>query len=371
MGDKLEGLALEAQQLHHGHGPGSLDLDPHIAAELGLVDVLHAIKGQLQAGTAPPGMRKIILSNAGSEAAFRGNPVDWIGPAALAVMIWNPNTFAVDVGHGAGGGTPASRMVQVPPRTLACLPLASEIYSFGTQNALAADAEIFVARYHEPIPPFMGEFGTVPAGTAADPMMGQVVGDSGSGVADPSTNPVKVGGRALASPPVLADNTRFDLMMGTRGSVKVQLQAPDSVNTFQWLSAEADAHANTAVILTGSDTYVYNGVNWDRLRAPVKFVPIPATAIVAGTGVTIWTPAASKKFRLMGWLLSYSVAAQLIFGDNLVGTVIARTELLAAAGISKEDNIGNGILSALANNVLKLDATVGGSVSGMVWGTEE
>ena len=37
-----------------------------------------------------------------------------------------------------------------------------------------------------------------------------------------------------------------------------------------------------------------------------------------------------KKFRLMGWSFSSSAAATLIFGDNAVGTVILRTELLAA-----------------------------------------
>jgi hypothetical protein len=74
----------------------------------------------------------------------------------------------------------------------------------------------------------------------------------------------------------------------------------------------------------------------------------------------------------MGFAISSSVAGVLIFGDNAVGTVIARSPALAAAGIAQAGagDLGNGILSAAANNVLKLDGPTG-NVAGMVWGTEE
>lgn len=118
-------------------------------------------------------------------------------------------------------------------------------------------------------------------------------------------------------------------------------------------------------------TLVQQGATVSLLRAANIFKPFASTAITAGTGATIWTPAAGKKFRLMGWLISSSVAGQLIFGDNLVGTVIARSEAVAAAGVSNPGSIlGNGLLSAAINNVLKLDGPTG-NVAGMVWGTEE
>jgi hypothetical protein len=124
--------------------------------------------------------------------------------------------------------------------------------------------------------------------------------------------------------------------------------------------------------LASSRDYVFNGATWDRFRTPNVFKPFATTAITAGTGATLWTPAAGKKFRLMGWLVSSSAAGQLIFGDNAVGTVIARSELLAAGAASKcaTGDLGNGILSAAANNVLKIDGPTG-NVAGMVWGTEE
>jgi hypothetical protein len=118
-------------------------------------------------------------------------------------------------------------------------------------------------------------------------------------------------------------------------------------------------------------TMFFDGTSLRYGRVPSKFVPISAVALVAGTGATIWTPAAGKKIRLMGGWFSSSVAAALILGDNAVGTVIFPTPVLAAAGIFTLPPLGNGQLLALANNVLKLDCTAGTTVTGCVFGTEE
>lgn len=119
---------------------------------------------------------------------------------------------------------------------------------------------------------------------------------------------------------------------------------------------------------------VLNGTTWDRLRTPSTFKVIAAVAITAATGATIWTPAAGKKFRLMGYSISASAAASLKFYDGAGGaltTQIFRGPLLAAAGIDSQYNLGNGILSAAANNTLALDVTGNATVTGTVWGTEE
>lgn len=132
-----------------------------------------------------------------------------------------------------------------------------------------------------------------------------------------------------------------------------------------------DASGSAAPLAIGSFGYVGASL-WDRIRTPNVIKRIEAVAVTAATGATIWTPAAGKKFRLMGWSLSSSAAAALIFGDNLVGTVILRTELLAAAGVSQTaPGFGNGFLSAAADNVLKLDVTANSTVSGYVFGCEE
>lgn len=110
----------------------------------------------------------------------------------------------------------------------------------------------------------------------------------------------------------------------------------------------------------------------NEVRIPSTFKKLDNVAVTALTGVTAWTPASGKKFRLMGWNLSTSVAAAIEFHDNTVGaTPILQTPLLAAAGYHNSVNMGNGFLSATADNVLILDVTASGNVSGMVWGTEE
>jgi hypothetical protein len=109
---------------------------------------------------------------------------------------------------------------------------------------------------------------------------------------------------------------------------------------------------------------------WVSQRTPVVFKPIAAVAVAVGTPVAIWTPATGKKFRVMGYALSLTVAGSVILKD--AAAEIARTPLMAAGvGQPCPPGMGNGILSALANNVLTVDVTAAGSVSGFVFGTEE
>lgn len=114
--------------------------------------------------------------------------------------------------------------------------------------------------------------------------------------------------------------------------------------------------------------YNYNGASWDRLRTPNVFKVV---ALAAGTAeTTIWTPTASKKFRLMGFLLTPGAATTLTFKDNTAGTTI-----FAARGTTDQPiatpPMGNGILSAAANNVLTVTRGTSATLDGVVWGTEE
>lgn len=98
------------------------------------------------------------------------------------------------------------------------------------------------------------------------------------------------------------------------------------------------------------------------------FKPISSTAI--GTEATIWTPAGGKKFRLMGMDIAVSVAVDIVIRDNTAGTIIYQTPTLVANepyGVS----LGNGKLSAAADNVLTFDASGAANVIGTIWGTEE
>lgn len=114
---------------------------------------------------------------------------------------------------------------------------------------------------------------------------------------------------------------------------------------------------------------LYNGASWDRQRTPVVFKPLNAVSMTAE--VTIWTPTAGKKFRLMGYCLeSGTLGGNIILKDNTAGTTILIVPFGAANGVIN-DSFGNGILSAAANNVLTAIGAATQTLSGYVYGTEE
>jgi hypothetical protein len=123
----------------------------------------------------------------------------------------------------------------------------------------------------------------------------------------------------------------------------------------------------------GNDAYsfapyaqVFNGQNWDRLRTPKVFKPVD---LAAGTAETaLWTPAAGKRFRLMGLFLKTGAACKLTLRDGTGGTTIVVLDLDAAP---HSLYLGNGLLSAAAGNALTVTRSVSTTLAGMVFGTEE
>ena len=118
---------------------------------------------------------------------------------------------------------------------------------------------------------------------------------------------------------------------------------------------------------------VYDGANYDRPRTPDTFKPFSVTVASIGTGQTVWTVASTnKRFRLLGFAVTSDKAVQVNFKDGSVATIFSTPVLVAATpfGVS---GIGNGMLSASANNLLQLDvsASVPAVISGTIWGTEE
>lgn len=105
---------------------------------------------------------------------------------------------------------------------------------------------------------------------------------------------------------------------------------------------------------------------------PLVTKEIAAVAVVAGTPAVVWTPASGKRFRLMGWSLGVSAAASVIFkegaGNALIGV---RTPVLAINGVDAQFGAWPGVLSAAADNVLKVDVSANATVTGYVWGFEE
>ncbi|SRR5712692_9851233 len=120
--------------------------------------------------------------------------------------------------------------------------------------------------------------------------------------------------------------------------------------------------------------YGWTGASWDKLRTPNVIKTIAGVAVTAGTPQSIWTPVGGKKFRLMGYSIGISVgagsAAVFILKDNTAE--ILRDIANGANGLGKASPLlGNGYLSAAADQVLKLDTLASATVQGFVFGCEE
>lgn len=200
-----------------------------------------------------------------------------------------------------------------------------------------------------------------------------MVGNVASGAAD-SGDPVKVGTIHHTSLPSFTDGERADLQSDSFGQLIVAPSlGPGSTVGWKAISLNADAQSvpgSTIIPLVGAYGVVYNGSTWDRERTPIVFKDV-SVAVTAGTPQTVWTPTSGKKFRLMGWELALSVAGAVIFHDGNPGTALWRTGALAAGVAVAAPNIGNGYLSTAANNVLSVDTSASGTVTGFVFGTEE
>ncbi|SRR6266436_426837 len=121
---------------------------------------------------------------------------------------------------------------------------------------------------------------------------------------------------------------------------------------------------------TRSFNYLLNGTGWDRVRTPVIFKPLNAISVASET--TIWTPSAGKKFRFMGYTLAQgTVSGGLTLKDNTAGTTIFIIPPQTAGAEVHSPPMGNGILSAVANNVLTATGSATETITGTIWGTEE
>jgi hypothetical protein len=105
-------------------------------------------------------------------------------------------------------------------------------------------------------------------------------------------------------------------------------------------------------------------------RTPAVFKPFSAVLITAET--TIWTPAAGKKFRLMGYAITQGVVTGAItIKGNTAGATILVIPQHTIGVVQISPAIGNGILSAAANNVLTATGVATETITGYVFGTEE
>jgi hypothetical protein len=176
-------------------------------------------------------------------------------------------------------------------------------------------------------------------------------------------------------------NVQFFINDFTRPAITIPLLQPSTLNlplgfhcinhtsvpaaAPTWSMSGAAALDNSGAL----DTY-FNGQTLSRVRLPSVFIPLNAVSIASEA--TIWTPASGKRFRLMGFVLeSGTVGGNVLLKDNTGGTLKLVIPFGAAGSVIQSVPMGNGILSAAANNVLTATGGATQTLSGYVYGTEE
>lgn len=124
---------------------------------------------------------------------------------------------------------------------------------------------------------------------------------------------------------------------------------------------------------SGAVVTQFNGQTISRSRSPGKFIPLNGISVAAEA--TIWTPASGRKFRLMGYCLTaLGAAGNVVLKDNTAGASLPMVLPFGAIGANLTvvpPGLGNGILSAAANNLLTATGVAAQTLSGFLVGTEE
>ena len=189
-----------------------------------------------------------------------------------------------------------------------------------------------------------------------------IVGAAADGAAV-SGNPILVGGcDGTNTQTLLTDNT---------GRLLPTTRISDFSNVnFAWVGVPGDADtASNSVLFVNAQGAVYNGVTNERLRTPNKGKYIQLASSAAEQN--IWTPAAGKKFRLMGFILTTDVDCNLTFRDNPTGALIFLASAKALVPTITPPNLINGFLSGNINRILTIQASAAATIFGTVFGCEE
>jgi hypothetical protein len=149
-------------------------------------------------------------------------------------------------------------------------------------------------------------------------------------------------------------------------------------------NVDGDTVNGSGILITLADMRAFNGTTYDRVRIANVF----KTAFVTAVGPTpIWTPAVGKRFRLMGYTIDVAgtaaatgtqrielLDAAAIIRNHLAAVIQTPTASISGGADHMGADLGQGELSAAANNVLNVTlsfAMATGGVAINVWGTEE
>jgi hypothetical protein len=141
--------------------------------------------------------------------------------------------------------------------------------------------------------------------------------------------------------------------------------------------ADGDTHGAGAplVLIGGSDGTLARKILIDAAGRVVTTGPADVFKSVAATVITsettIWTPTSGKKFRFRGFALTQGVATGNITVKDGSGGSTILTIPATPTGQPLVVDLGRGILSAAANNLLRMIGVSTETISGFVYGNEE
>lgn len=179
------------------------------------------------------------------------------------------------------------------------------------------------------------------------------------------------------------------LLLSSNSSPPPTTYVVGSSNALQVYGAGApsDALSNSATGFTQFPHGYVGSAVWDRLRTPN--VARTTTMTIAGQS-NVWVPTAGRKFRLMRYKLTVTADAamtpagvqNLTFFDEAGAMPVSDSLYIPVAAVTSQMgawstgwcDLGNGILSAVTNNALKLNlstALTSGQVRVQVCGIEE
>jgi len=265
----------------------------------------------------------------------------------------------------------------------------------GTDTAAASFIALFkrlLQKFTSQLPAALGQSTKANSLTVAPASDWGVQGDVAAAATD-SGNPVKVGGKYNSAKPTYTNGQRGDFQIEINGGQTVALYgkvtnpgdtpmllstAGRSTNYITTTPTDGrtnqvndPADATDTQRASSSYQWAFNGATWDRIRIATKYVSLSAVTI--DTIATVLTPTTGKKFRLLGGTLSASTAISVLFEDNTAGAgnFIFRTPKLLVDTPYNFTTIGNGILSAAANNLLKATGSAAGNITGTLYYVEE
>lgn len=139
--------------------------------------------------------------------------------------------------------------------------------------------------------------------------------------------------------------------------------------------AAGDADAGMIGLVVNARQQGWTGSAYDRFRAAKLYKPFTADAVANNATHLIWTPAAGKRFRILGGILAVSVTGDYLLGEYDTTPTLTNNILpiLLTANTPTVFGFGNGWLANNADRVARLKNASGSAanVRGILFGTDE